>query len=168
VSAIEIVDYNPDWPIIFEREKKKVLEVIGEKIYSVEHIGSTSIPDLGAKPIIDMMADVEDFSVAKKCIPGLKKIGYTSFTRPHPWDPDHYFCCGKGPHSIGFHLHLMKLKCDEWDNHLLFRNYLRNHNEVAIQYCQLKKRLSKKHNRGDYTKEKSTFIEKIIQKAKED
>lgn len=166
MPAVVIVEYDPQWPMLFEEEKARVLEVTGNKVLAVEHIGSTAVPGLGAKPIIDMMAGVQGLAEADQCILLLRKIGYTSFT-PEPQDSDHYYCCGKGPHSVGYHLHLVRFKSHEWEKHLLFRDCLRNHSEVAQQYYELKKELAARYhsNRGTYTKTKTSFIESVIAKA---
>ena len=161
-----IVEYNPEWPILFEEEKRRVLSIMGHMILAIEHVGSTAVPNLGAKPIIDMMAGVRRPADADQCIPLLQKIGYTSFT-PEPENPDHYYCCGKGLHSVGYHLHLVRFKSPEWQKHLLFRDYLRGHQEIAQQYYELKKELAAKYHskRGSYTKAKTSFIESVIAKA---
>ena len=169
LPRVIIVEYDPQWAILFEEEKRRVLEVIGHKVLAVEHIGSTAIPGLGAKPIIDILAGVRGTVDADQCIPMLRNIGYTSFS-PDPEDPDHYYCCGKGPHSMGYHLHLVRFKSPEWERHLLFRDYLLAHPEIAQQYYELKKKLASKHrsDRGSYTKAKTPFIESVIDKARKD
>jgi GrpB-like predicted nucleotidyltransferase (UPF0157 family) len=138
---------------------------LGHIILGVEHIGSTAVLGLGSKPIIDMMAGLKGSEDADQCIKLLRKIGYTSFT-PEPKDPNHYYCCGKGPHSIGYHLHLIRFKSFEWNKHLFFRDYLRDHHEISDQYYKLKKELAYKYhsNRSDYTKAKSLFIESVLSK----
>jgi GrpB-like predicted nucleotidyltransferase (UPF0157 family) len=164
-----LVDYNANWPILFEEEKNRVLSLIGNKVLAVEHIGSTAVPSLGAKPIIDMMAGVQGPQDAEKCIPLLRKIGYTSFT-PDLGNPDHYYCCGKEPHSVGYHLHLIKFNSNEWRKHLLFRDYLRTNPEILRQYYKLKMELAEKYHsdRGGYTSAKSSFIESVVVRAKKE
>lgn len=165
VPSVAIVEYDPQWPTLFEEERRKVLNLIGDKVLAIEHIGSTAVPGLGAKPIIDMMAGVQGPAEADQCIPMLRKIGYTSFTPSQ--GSDRYYCCGKGPHSAGYHLHLVRFKSHEWEKHLLFRDYLRTHLEIARQYYELKKELAVKYNsdRGGYTEAKASFIEPVIAKA---
>jgi GrpB-like predicted nucleotidyltransferase (UPF0157 family) len=160
------VEYDPQWTRIFEEEKQRILKVIENKVFTIKHVGSTAVPGLAAKPIIDIMAGVEGIVEANWCIPRLKKIGYTSFT-PDLETLDHYYCCGKGPHSIGYHLHLIRFESSEWYKHLLFRDYLRSHPITAQQYYKLKTKLATKYysNRGSYTKSKTAFIESVIAKA---
>jgi len=166
LRRVNIVNYDPQWPLLFQEEKRTVFEAIGNKVLAVEHIGSTAVPGLGAKPIIDMMAGVRGAADADQCIPLLRGIGYTSFT-PEPRDPDHYYCCGKGPHSIGYHLHIFRFKSHRWQKHLLFRDYLRAHPEIAQQYYELKKELAAQYrsDRAGYTEAKTSFIESVIAKA---
>lgn len=163
---VVIVDYDPQWPILYEEEKRLILEAVGHKVLAVEHIGSTAVRGLGAKPIIDMMTGVHKPSDADECLPLLQDIGYTSVT-PQPEDPDHYYCLGKGPHSVVYHLHLMKFGSYSWEKHLLFRDHLRTHPDVAQQYCEIKKKLAAKHgsDRAAYTEAKTSFIEHVIAQA---
>ncbi len=169
LPCVIVVDYDPEWPILFEEEKLRVLNALGPVVLAVEHVGSTAVPGLGSKPIIDMMAGVRGPDDAEQCIPLLRNIGYTSLT-PVPEDPDRYYCCGKSPHSVGYHLHLVKFKSHDWERHLLFRNYLRTHPETAKQCYELKKNLAAKYgsDRGSYTEAKTTFIESIVARAASD
>lgn len=166
VSQVIIVDYDPQWPILYEEEKRLILRVVGHKVLAIEHVGSTAVPGLGAKPIIDMMSGVRQSPDAEECIPLLRDIGYTSVT-PQPDDPDHYYCLGKGPHSVGYHLHLMKFGSDSWEKHLLFRDYLRTHPSVSQQYYEIKKKLADEHrlDRAAYTEAKTSFIETVVARA---
>jgi GrpB-like predicted nucleotidyltransferase (UPF0157 family) len=161
-STVVIVDYDPDWPVLYEKEKRQILEAVGDRILDIEHIGSTAVPDLGAKPIIDIMAGVRDKANADECLIPLQKIGYTDVT-PEPDDPEWFYCLGKGPHSPGYHLHLMKYQSGHWNRHLDFRDYLRSHPDVAKKYFRLKKGLSKKYgtDRVGYTNAKTAFIRNI-------
>lgn len=165
-SPVVIVDYDPPWPILYEEEKRRILEAVGHKVLAVEHIGSTAVPGLGAKPIIDMMAGVHQSTDADDCIPMLKDIGYTDVT-PLPEFPDWYYCLGKSPHSVGYHLHLVKFGSDHWEKHLLFRDLLRTHPELAQQYYELKRELASKYgsDRNAYTESKTSFIESVIAQA---
>ena len=164
-----IVEYDHQWPILYEEEGRLILGVVGHRVLAVEHIGSTAVPGLGAKPIIDMMAGVHRPSDADDCVPLLREIGYTDVT-PEPEDPDWYYCLGKGPHSVGCHLHLMKFGSDSWERHLLFRDYLRTHPHVAQQYYETKRKLAAKlgFDRAAYTEAKTSFIESVIARARRD
>jgi len=162
-GPVIIVNYDPNWPTLYEKEKSNILEVIGHKVLAIEHIGSTAVPGLGAKPIIDIMAGVNQKGDADECLLPLQKIGYTDVT-PEPDNSEWSYCLGKGAHSVGYHLHLVKFPGDRWNRQLFFRDYLRSHPEVAKEYFILKKKLSKKYgiDRVGYTDAKTVFIEKVI------
>lgn len=165
-SPVIIVEYDPQWPILYEEEKRRILEAVGHKVLAIDHIGSTAVPGLGAKPIIDIMAGVHQLADADECLPCLQKIGYIDVT-PEPENPEWYYCLGKGPHSTGYHLHLVKFMNDHWRRHLLFRDFLRTHPEVAQQYYELKKKLALEYgsDRVGYTNAKTSFIESATARA---
>ena len=165
-GRISVVEYDPEWPRFYEEEKELILATIGGHIKSIEHIGSTSVPGLGAKPIIDILAGLDGEEEADRCLPALAAIGYNDVT-PEPTEDDWYYCLGKGPHSPGVHLHLMKHGSEFLMRHILFRDYLRVHPEIAMEYYELKKRLVKKYadKREVYTESKTGFIEKVLEIA---
>ncbi len=165
-GRVIIVDYNPQWPILYKAEKERVLNAIKHMISAIEHIGSTAVPGLGAKPIIDMMVGVKSLRDADECVPLLQNIGYTDIT-PQPDDPEWFYCCGKGSHSIACHLHLMKYMSNHWKRHLLFRDFLRTHPEGAQKYYDLKKKLAATYgaDRIAYTEAKTAFITSVLAKA---
>lgn len=162
-----IVEYNPKWPILYEEEKTRILGVIGHKVLVIEHIGSTSVPGLGAKPIIDIMICIRCHTDAHDCIPLLRDIGYTDVTTEEE-NPDWFYCLGKEAYGMGYHLHLMRYMSDFSKKHILFRDFLRTHPDVAQQYYELKKELAIKYrlDRVAYTESKTTFIESVISKNK--
>ncbi len=166
-ETVVFVEYDPMWPLLFEEEKKQILGVIMHKIKEIDHIGSTAVLGLGAKSIIDMMAGVPGQREAEECIPLLRGIGYSSVT-PQPEDPDMYYCLGKGPHSVGYHLHLVRFRSEAWERHLLFRDYLRSHPDSAKDYYELKRRLAARYGaeRSAYTESKTSFIESVLAKAR--
>ena len=171
-SPVIIVEYDPQWPILYEEEKLRILEAVGHKVLAIEHIGSTAVPGLGAKPIIDIMAGVRKAADAEECLPLLRNIGYTDVT-PQPEEPDWHYCLGKGPHTgpytAAYHLHLVKFMSEHWKKHLLFRDFLRTHPELAQQYYELKKKLAAKHgsDRNAYTEAKTPFIESLVAQARQ-
>jgi len=165
-SRITVVEYDPEWPRFYEEEKKLILDAVSEHIKSIEHFGSTSVPGLGAKPIIDIIAGLDIQEVADRCLPALAAIGYDDVT-PESTDDDWYYCLGKGPHSPGVHLHLVKYGSGFWKRHILYRDYLRANPETAMEYYELKKRLVEKYAdmREVYTESKTEFINRVLEKA---
>lgn len=166
-NPVVIVDYDPRWPILYEEEKHRILEVVRHKVIAIEHIGSTAVPGLGAKPIVDIMAAVLSSTVADECLPLLEPLGYDDVT-PQLGNPDWYYCLGKGRQGGHvYHLHLVRFNSEHWGKHLLFRDFLRTHTDAAKQYYELKKRLAAEYgsNRIGYTDAKTTFIESTFAQA---
>ena len=168
-QPIVIVDYDPEWTAGFKEEVSKILGAIGDKLVAIEHIGSTAVPGLGAKPIIDIMFAVGAISDAHECITPLRSIGFEYI--PYPDFPERIFFrdgpMGEGPH----HLHATEFLSDFWDEKLLFRDFLRAHPDVAQQYYLLKNRLAKKYGVDreryePYTEAKSSFIESVLGRAR--
>jgi len=154
---------------LFEKEKDLVLNAIGHIIARVEHIGSTAVSGLGAKPIIDIIVAVNHLSDAEKCIEPLQRIGYEYQPKHEASMPERrFFRKGDPPKEQHYHLHMVELTSGFWKRHLLFRDYLRNHQKVAKEYYELKKRLANKYgsDREGYTEEKTLFIESVVAKAK--
>lgn len=166
-GIVTIVEYNPLWPILFDAERRRVLEAVGGKVSALEHIGSTAVPGLGGKPIIDMMAGVHGIADAEECVHLLERLGYTDVT-PQPGNPEWFYYLGRGHHSEAYHLHLVKFMSEHWLRHLLLRDFLRTHPEVAQQYYEMKKKLATDYgsDRVGYTEAKTSFIESVIAMAR--
>ena len=168
-APVEVMDYNPHWPKIFDKEKRQVLNAIGNKVVAIEHVGSTAVPGLGAKPIIDIMVGPRNLSDAKHCIKPLASIGYEYVPEYEASMPERrYF--RKGPSSKPnkhYHLHMVGYGGEFWKRHLLFRDYLQTHPDTASEYYGLKKRLAVEYrlNREAYTEAKTSFIESVVSKA---
>jgi GrpB-like predicted nucleotidyltransferase (UPF0157 family)/predicted RNA-binding protein associated with RNAse of E/G family len=166
---VQIVDYDIRWPSIYAEERDRILKATGNRLAAIEHVGSTAVPRLGAKPIIDIMVAVRELSDANKWIPPLKSIGYEYVPEQEKEIPERRFF-RKGPEGVPnehFHLHMVEQSGAFWKKHLLFRDYLRSHPEVAQQYCRLKVELAKKcsSDREAYTEAKTSFIESVIAEA---
>jgi len=169
-EKIDIVPYDPNWPKLFKDEEKFLKNTFPEIIKRIEHFGSTAIPGLAAKPIVDMLIEVTSFKDAKKqIVPVLESLGYDYFWRPEFDKPPMYIWFIKR-NSIGnrtHHLHMVEADSKLWDR-LYFRDYLVKNQKVAEQYGKLKIKLSNKfaNDRVAYTKAKTEFIVSITEKAK--
>ncbi|MFJ8071401.1 GrpB family protein [Peribacillus sp. NPDC096447] len=165
-QTVEIEDYNPNWVSEFQQEKARIMKVLKNDSLCVEHIGSTSVIGLGAKPILDIMAGVQQLDEADTFIEPLKSIGYEFV--PHKEFPERRFF-RKGQWRAGtHHLHIYRFGSEQWKNQLSFRDYLRSHPDVRKQYQELKLSLAQKHP-GDiveYTKAKAPFILNVMKNAK--
>ena len=165
---IRIEPYDPRWPSMFEEDKRKILEAVGEYVTAVEHIGSTSVPGLAAKPIIDVMVAIRSLSDAPACVAPLAAIGYEYGPEHEAIMPERrYFRRGPSGFST-HHLHMVERSSEFWEVHLLFRDYLRAHAGAAAEYEKLKRQLAAAHgsDRGAYTDAKTDFIESCVEKAR--
>jgi GrpB-like predicted nucleotidyltransferase (UPF0157 family) len=165
---VKIVNYDPQWPVLYEKEKALIQKTIGHIIIGIEHIGSTAVPGLGSKPIIDILVAVNHLSGAEQCIEPLQSIGYEYVPEYEESVPERrYFHKGHPPKEQHYHLHMVELTSDFWKKHLLFRDHLRTHPKFAQKYYELKKRLALKYgsDREGYTEAKTSFIKSILAKA---
>lgn len=165
-GTVELVEYNPEWAELFEQEKQLLLNTFGDRIIAIEHIGSTAIPDIPAKPIIDMNVAVESIDDIEDFIYKLQELGYEYIPERRYADRQFF---PKGPSECRTH-HLNLVELDSptaWRNQLLFRDYLRSHEEDCEAYAELKRTLANQYadNREEYTERKSNFVLKIISKA---
>ncbi|MBT2258438.1 hypothetical protein BTA37_28380 [Priestia megaterium] len=167
-KPIIIEDYNPNWIVKFEEEKRHLKAIMKDKAIAIEHVGSTSVKGLGAKEIIDIMIGVQHLKDVEKFIEPLKDIGYEHIS--HAQFPNRRFF-RKGLWRAGtHHLHVYKYGSKEWTSNLLFRDYLRTHPLALQEYQQLKRSLAEKHpfDRMAYTEAKAPFITDTIKKAEND
>jgi len=159
---IHIVPYDPNWVQKFEEEKVLIQNTIGPWITGgINHIGSTSIPGLSAKPIIDIMVGVESLEASKPCIDLLAKIDYQYF--PYKTDQMHWFCKPSPEHRT-HHLHIVETNGEQYKARLAFRDYLIAHPDKAAEYETLKKGLAEKFkdDREAYTQAKADFVKEVL------
>lgn len=162
---VVIASYNPQWPALYEAEKERILGAIGQVVVAIEHVGSTAVPGLGAKPIIDIMAGVRELAAAEACIPRLEGIGYEYVPEYEVAMPERRYFRKGVKHGRTHHLHMVESTSTFWERHLLFRDYLRAHPETARQYQAEKRRFAKVVDKMDYTEAKTPFIEDVLAKA---
>lgn len=170
-EEIEIEPYNPSWPLLFKKQKDFLEEVLpNDLIGKIEHFGSTAIPGLSAKPIIDILVEVNSFEdVKEKIVPILESEGYEYFWRPTIGNEPPYYAWFIKRNSQGkrtHHIHMVEPDSELWVR-LLFRDYLKDFPAEAKRYETLKKTLSKRyaHDRIEYTKQKSAYITNVTNKA---
>jgi len=164
-DPVVIVDYDPHWPEMFAEEQARILETLDGLDVSVEHVGSTAVPLLAAKPIIDIMVVVADAPTGEKTIAPLAVLGYDY--RGELGIPGRlYFAKGGPPRT--HHLHMYPLGHPETVRLILFRNYLRTNPNTAQEYAELKRGLAGKFrdDREAYTEAKSTFIKSVEARAR--
>jgi GrpB-like predicted nucleotidyltransferase (UPF0157 family) len=160
---VTIVPYDSYWPVLFEGEKSQLLQTCKDQDMQIEHIGSTAIPGLAAKPTIDILIGIKDLEEANRLIPLLKEIGYVYVPEYEQDMPDRrYFYKGRKVED-DFHLHMVAVGSPFWKRHLAFRDYMRKHLEDVKEYELLKLTLAKKfgEDRNGYTDAKTEFITRI-------
>ncbi|MDF1964060.1 GrpB family protein [Priestia megaterium] len=165
-KQVVIEKYTSNWALSFKEEQKFLSGIMSNKAISIEHIGSTSVKGLGAKPILDIMVGVRNLEEVDDFIEPLSNIGYEHVF--HREFPNRRFF-RKGLWRAGtHHLHIYKYESEEWNNNILFRDYLRKYTDIRDQYNQLKLKLAQKYtfDRVAYTEAKAPFITDVIQKAK--
>ena len=151
---------------MFQEEHDFIASLIAEFIHgSIEHVGSTSVSGLCAKPVIDIMVGVHSLQHAKAAIPILTDNGYCY--HPYKGDVMHWFC-KPSPEIRTHHLHLVPFESELWFERLAFRDYLRNNDATAKEYATLKHQLAQQsgRDREQYTQAKTAFVSKVLTLAK--
>jgi len=172
-EKIAIVPYDPRWPEMFDRERDHLLSCLPKDLINrVEHFGSTAVPGLSAKPIIDILVEVTSlFETRQRIVPILKSQGYEYYWRPSFGDdlPPFYawFIKRDKAGSRTHHIHMIESHFEHWER-LHFRDYLIANPDIASEYENLKRRCAAKHHddREAYTDAKGAFIRRITRLAK--
>jgi GrpB-like predicted nucleotidyltransferase (UPF0157 family) len=162
-EAVELQPYDPGWPVAFEAERQLIAPRFRVPPLLIEHIGSTSIPGLSAKPIIDIIVLVEDLETARVAIPALEATGY-SFWADNPDKSKLYLVKGLPPAPRRtHHLHVYEEEA-EVRRHLIFRDHLRTYPEATAAYLALKLELAERFrdDREAYSKHKTRFIDDLV------
>ena len=167
-GSIIVSDYDPNWPTLFEKERIRIGNALGSFALAIEHVGSTAVPGLPSKPIIDLLVGVPSLEEAKvRCIEPIEALGYYYIPEYASWLPDELFFRKGPPGPWSHHLHVMERFYLRWEALLVFRDYLRAHAEAARAYADIKRTLaaSSKDNIEAYRKGKSTFVQETTAKA---
>ena len=165
-GTVRLLAYSPEWKELFEKEAALLRFLMGSAIQKVEHIGSTSITGMSAKPIIDLVAVVQSLNEARVWITALHSLGYEY--RPNDTVADRIFFA-KGPRiSRTHHLSLTEITSNFYTEKILFRDYLRCHRDAFAEYLTLKRELALQYpnDRESYTAGKRAFVERIIRSAR--
>jgi len=160
-GAVELRPYDPAWAQWFERERTALLADVPD-LLEVEHVGSTSIPGIEAKPIIDMQASLRSLNDWQGVIPRLVQRGYT-FTAGRVYESRVFL--PKGPEELRtYYLSLIEAGSEEWRERLRFRDALRSDQALRVEYQELKRRLARQHvsDRAAYTDAKSAFVARVL------
>jgi len=163
-GTVELVPYQGEWPERYEREVERLTDIAGDRFVEFEHIGSTAIEGMPAKPIIDILAVVEDLDETEAVTPALERHGYER--RPDTVGERLFFA--KGPRaSRTVYLSVAEMESDFYHEKIAFRDHLRESPELAERYASVKKRLAEKYpgDRDKYTAEKGEFIRGVLNRA---
>jgi GrpB-like predicted nucleotidyltransferase (UPF0157 family) len=162
-AAINLVEYDTHWPHLFEREAKRIISALGSKALRVEHVGSTSVPGLCAKPIIDILLVVADSSNELSYVPALEAAGYTLRIREPEWFDHRMF---KGP-DIDINLHVFSEGTSEVERMIRFRDRLRANNTDRDKYAYTKRGLAQRVWRyvQNYADAKTSVIQEIMDRS---
>jgi len=161
-APVELVPYDSAWPAKFETERDVLATILKPWIIGkIEHIGSTAVPELTAKPVIDIMAPIRTLESSRAAIEAATGIGYVYY--PYKAEVMHWFC-KPSPSYRTHHLHLVPLSSPLWEQRLLFRDALRHSQALAAEYAQLKLRLAQQYrtDREAYTEGKTPFIQHVL------
>lgn len=163
MKLIHIVDYDSSWPSKFQVHAAKIAKTLGEVALRIEHIGSTSVPGLAAKPIIDILVVVEDSTNESAYLPQLEAAGYELRVREPEWHEHRMF---RTPEK-DVHVHIYSTGCREIQRNLLFRDRLRTNIDDRRRYEQTKRELATQDwaDMNDYANAKTDVVESIIAAA---
>ena len=165
-EPISLVPYDPTCPGRFEDERARLARALSPWLAGpIEHIGSTAVPALTAKPVIDIMAGVRDLPSSLEARDALALLDYVYF--PYRADVMHWFC-KPSPARRTHHLHLVPVESALWDERVVFRDYLRSSPAAAAEYAALKAALAAEHpfDREAYTEAKGGFVRSILDRAR--
>jgi GrpB-like predicted nucleotidyltransferase (UPF0157 family) len=162
---IEVKPYNPAWPKSYRHEARQIVSVLAGEIMLIHHIGSTAIPGIKAKPVIDCLSEVHGIDKIDAFNSVMMTLGYDP--RGESGIPGRRYFVKRIHETHMYHLHVFQVGHPEIDRHLDFRDYLRAHPSEALSYSQLKADLAEKYRYDSvaYTEGKSAFIREIDRKA---
>ena len=168
-GSIIVSDYDSKWPTLFEQERTRIKNALGSFALAIEHMGSTAVPGLPSKPIIDLLVGVRSLEEAKeRCIEPIEALGYIYVPAYASWIPGELFFRKGPPGPWTHHVHLMEPSHPRWEALLVFRDYLRAHPEAARAYADIKRALaaSSKDDIEAYRTGKNVFVEETTAKAR--
>lgn len=162
-APVTLVDYDPAWPALFAREEARIRGALGDSVMRLEHTGSTSVPGLAAKPVIDMTLVVHDSSDESAYVPQLEAVGYRLVIREPHWFEHRVY---KGP-DTNVNLHTFSPGCPEIDRMVGFRDWLRTHDDDRELYERTKRELATRTWQyvQHYADAKTAVVEAIIARA---
>lgn len=166
-EPVVVVPYDCQWPVLFAAERDSLLALLPQSFIALEHIGSTAVPDLCAKPIIDILGGVSSMTIVQSIVSPLRTLGYVPASEFTNTVTDHnWFMRWSSGHRT-HQLHVVLHGGIHWRQRLLFRDALRSDSKLAQRYAALKRDLASKHrnDRDAYTSGKSEFVLSVARDA---
>jgi GrpB-like predicted nucleotidyltransferase (UPF0157 family) len=162
-QAVVLADYDPAWPELFEREEERIRAALGQRALLIEHVGSTAVPDLAAKPIIDINLVVEDSADEDAYVPALEAAGYVLRVREPQWF-EHRMLRGDDPRV---NLHVYSTGCEEVDRMRAFRDHLRTNEADRALYERTKRGLAAQEWKyvQNYADAKTAVVQEILARS---
>jgi GrpB-like predicted nucleotidyltransferase (UPF0157 family) len=162
-APITLVEYDPSWPALYAREEARLRSILGDRVLRIEHTGSTSVPGLAAKPIIDITLVIPDTADEPAYVPDLEAAGYRLVIREPDWFEHRAF---KGP-DTNVNLHVFPRGCAELERMVRFRDWLRTHDDDRELYERAKRELAAQTwaHVQNYADAKTEVVEAIIARA---
>lgn len=170
-GPIVLSDYDPAWPTRFEKERVRIGNLLGSMVVGIEHVGSTAVPGLAAKPIIDFLVTVHSLPLVKHdCTQALQALGYAYLPESEAWLPDEMLFRKTAGQRWTHHLHVMEPTSPRWEEFVLIRDYLRAHPDIAGAYGQLKRAVALVFGEDivGYRDAKRPFLQGVLTKARGD
>jgi len=162
-GPVDIHDYDPDWPRLYEREEARIRSVLGDRVIRIEHVGSTSVSGLPAKPLVDIALEVPDSADEAAYVPALEATGYSLRIREPDWFEHRVL---KGPDN-DVNVHVFTAGCEEVDRMILFRDRLRESAADRELYAEKKRELAGREWKymQQYADAKTAVVHEIMARA---
>ena len=162
-ELVELVEHDPTWAELFERERTLLAPIFDGHAVGIEHIGSTAVPDLCAKPIVDVLVGVRELTLSREQIEAMEGLGY-EFLGEHGLPGRLFF----RKHPRTHHVHVVEHGGEIWERQLTFREALRSDADERRRYDEFKRRLAAEgHSRNVYSELKTPFIREVEARARE-
>jgi GrpB-like predicted nucleotidyltransferase (UPF0157 family) len=162
-DRVELVDHDPSWAELFEAERGRISAIFDGRAVGIEHVGSTSVPDLCAKPIVDVLVGLRELELSDDDVESMRSLGY-EYLGEYGLPGRLFF--RKEPRT--HHVHVVAHGGEHWERQLMFRDALRSDTEERERYDEFKRRLAAEgHPRDVYTELKTPFIREVEARARE-
>jgi GrpB-like predicted nucleotidyltransferase (UPF0157 family) len=167
MSAFVVIPYSAEWPELFQNIREELISAFETTTVVIEHIGSTSVPGLAAKPVIDILLGAGSLAEIEEKIGRLADFGFSYVSKYEREIPDRRYFVKSPPDSLRIHVHGVEIGGRLWREHLAFRDALRNHPELLAEYQALKLRLAAEFadDKSAYTEAKGPFIQTVLKRV---